>query len=104
MIPGATSATYTPAEGPDADVMTGKSDDSDVGRYLVAVVSYTDAKQNVGVNPGDMARLVSANPVARDTRNRAPVFEDQDSDTPGTQNQSATREVAETAGSRRQRG
>ena len=41
--------------------------------------------------------MVSANPVARDTRNRAPVFEDQDSDTPGTQNQSATREVAETA-------
>ena len=42
-----------------------------------------------------MARLVSANPVARDTRNRAPVFKDQDDDTPGTQNQSATREVAE---------
>ena len=42
-----------------------------------------------------MARLVSANPVAEDTRNRAPVFGDQDSDTPGTQNQSATREVAE---------
>ena len=42
-----------------------------------------------------MARLVSAHPVARDTRNRAPVFEDQDSDTPGTQNQTAMREVAE---------
>ena len=34
----------------------------------------------------------------RDTRNRAPVFEDQDDDTPGMQNQSAMREVAETAG------
>ena len=103
MIPGATSATYTPVEGPDADPMTGLSAldadvVSDVGRYLVAVVSYTDAKQNVDMAPGDMARLVSANSVARDTRNRAPVFEDQDDDTPGTQNQSATREVAETAG------
>ena len=98
MIPGATSASYTPVEDDDAPVGTGLSEDSDVGRYLVAVVSYTDAKQNVGMAPGDMARLVSANPVARDTRNRAPVFEDQDDDTPGTQNQSATREVAETAG------
>ena len=42
-----------------------------------------------------MAGLVSAYPVAEDTRNRAPVFGDEDSDTPGTQNQSAMREVAE---------
>ena len=39
--------------------------------------------------------MVSAYPVAEDTRNRAPVFGDEDSDTPGTQNQSAMREVAE---------
>ena len=91
MIPGATSATYTPVFD-DADPMK-----SDAGRYLVAVVSYTDAKQNMATVPTtrDMARLVSAYPAARDTRNRAPVFEDQDSDTPGTQNQTATREVAE---------
>ena len=68
MIPGATSATYTPVEGPDADA-DGKSEldadvVSDVGRYLVAVVSYTDAKQNVDEVPKDMARLVSANLVA----------------------------------------
>ena len=94
MIEGATSASYTPVED-DAGDETGKSEASDVGRYLVAVVSYTDAKQNVAEVPKDMARLVSANPVARDTRNRAPVFKDQDDDTPGTQNQTATREVAE---------
>ena len=45
--------------------------------------------------PGTGPGKVSAYPVAEDTRNRAPVFGDQDSDTPGTQNQSATREVAE---------
>ena len=74
-----------------------RDDDSDVGRYLLAVVSYTDAKRNVVTVPTtkDRAGLVSVNPVAKDTRNRAPVFGDQDSDTPGTQNQSATREVAE---------
>ena len=92
MIAGATSASYKP-------VLDNGDDDaalkSDVGRYLLAVVSYTDAKQNVDAMPKDMAGLVSVNPVAEDTRNRAPVFEDQDSDTPGTQNQSAMREVAE---------
>ena len=39
--------------------------------------------------------MVSAYAVAEDTRNRAPVFGDEDSDTPGTQNQSAMREVEE---------
>ena len=72
---------------------------SDVGRYLLAVVSYTDAKRNVDGAFDEAARdragLVSAYPVAEDTRNRAPVFGDEDSDTPGTQNQSAMREVAE---------
>ena len=43
----------------------------------------------------DRAGLVSVNPVAEDTRNRAPEFSDEDSDTPGTQNQSAMREVEE---------
>ena len=87
IIEDATSATYMP-------VVDDEAEDSDVGRYLLAVVSYTDAKQNVG-EAKDIAGLVSVNPVAKDTRNRAPVFGDQDSDTPGTQNQSATREVAE---------
>ena len=95
MIVGATSASYMPV----ADEV---ADDSDVGRYLLAVVSYTDAKRNVeggafSEDARDKAGLVSVNPVAEDTRNKAPVFEDQDSNTPGTQNQTATREVAESA-------
>ena len=53
------------------------------------------AKMSLNEDLRDMAGLVSVNPVAEDTRNRAPVFGDQDSDTPGTQNQTAMREVAE---------
>ena len=41
MIEGATSASYMPVDD------DGDEDESDVGRYLLAVVSYTDAKQNV---------------------------------------------------------
>ena len=95
MIAGATSASYTPVDD-EADETK-----SDVGRYLLAVVSYTDAKRNVASDgefdedARDRAGLVSVNPVARDTRNRAPVFGDEDSDTPGTQNQTAMREVEE---------
>ena len=33
-----------------------------------------------------MAPKLADNPVARDTRNRAPVFEDQDTETDGVQN------------------
>ena len=89
MIADATSASYMPVDD--------EADESDVGRYLLAVVSYTDAKQNMVTVPAtkDRAGFVSANPVAEDTRNRAPVFGDEDSDTPGTQNQTAMREVAE---------
>ena len=68
---------------------------SDVGRYLAAVVRYTDAKENTDEDTKDIARAASANPVARDTRNRAPVFADQDGDTPGVQNETTTRKVAE---------
>ena len=75
MIAGATSASYMPV---DADVEA----DSDVGRYLLAVVSYTDAKRNLDADNNefneelrDRAGMVSVNPVAEDTRNRAPVFE-----------------------------
>ena len=88
IIAGATSASYIPVDD-EADEAK-----SDVGRYLLAVVSYTDAKQNAG-EAKDMAGLVSAYAVAEDTRNRAPVFGDEDSDTPGIQNQTAMREVAE---------
>ena len=65
-----------------------------VGRYLLAVVSYTDAKRNLDEDEAfdeelrDRAGMVSANPVAEDTRNRAPEFSDEDIENP-------TREVAE---------
>ena len=88
-IKDANSATYMPVHDNDA------AEKSDVGRYLVAVVRYTDAKENTDEETKDIARAVSANPVARDTRNRAPVFADQDGDTPGVQNETTTRKVAE---------
>ena len=77
IIAGATSATYTPV---DDDVDDDAPLKSDEGRYLLAVVSYTDAKRNLrddefAAVPFDMAGLVSDYPVAEDTRNRAPVFE-----------------------------
>ena len=59
MIEDATSASYMPVADDEAN--------SDVGRYLLAVVTYTDAKQNVGE---DEAGVVSANPVAEDTRTK----------------------------------
>ena len=95
MIAGATSASYMPVDDEDDAAK------SDVGRYLLAVVSYTDARRNVDdtgafdEDARDRAGFVSVNPVAEDTRNRAPVFGDEDSDTPGTQNQTAMREVEE---------
>ena len=77
-IEGATSDTYTPA-----------ADDSGT---LTATASYTDPQGPEKTAFGD-----STNPVAADTRNRAPVFDDQDDETDGTQNTEATRTVAEDA-------
>ena len=76
-IAKATSATYKPV----AD---------DVGDTLTAVASYTDGhgEEKTAMGP-------SANVVALDTRNKAPVFEDQDAETDGTQNESTTRKVTE---------
>ena len=80
MVEGAMSATYTPVE--DAD-----GAESDVGRYLMAVVTYTDAHEtmddssttNVDESKAkDLAGVVSANAVDRDTRNKAPVFRNDD--------------------------
>ncbi len=72
-INGATSAAYTPATG-------------DVGNYLMVTASYTD-----GFASGKTAQAESANAVRVNT---APVFPDQDPDTPGNQ-KAQTREVAE---------
>ena len=76
---GATSDTYTPT----AD---------DVGDTLRATATYTDPQ-----GPEKMAFGNADNVVAADTRNRAPVFDDQDGETEGTQNTEATRTVAEDA-------
>ena len=76
-IKDANSDTYTPKAG-------------DVGGTLTATASYTD-----GHGPGTMADAASANPVAEDTRNRAPEFADQDTETDGLQNDMATRKVDE---------
>ena len=76
-IEDANSDTYTPVAG-------------DVGGTLTATASYTD-----GHGSSKDAELEATNPVVVDTRNREPVFEDQDAETDGVQNESTTRKVAE---------
>ena len=70
-IKGATSETYTP-------VMF------DVNDTLVAVALYTDGKSNVD-NAKDFAMMATTNQVLADTRNKAPVFADQDDEMEGEQ-------------------
>ena len=74
-IKGATSATYTPVAG----------DASDVGDTLVAVALYTDGRANAVADPKDFAMMVTANQVLADTRNKAPVFPEQDDEMEGDQ-------------------
>ena len=94
VIERATAATYTPVD--DVDDAT----KSDVGRYLLAVVSYTDAHEPMDETgtpdvdeskAKDDARMISDNPVEEDTRNKPPVFRNDD----GEMIASTTREVAE---------
>ena len=75
-IDDATSDTYVPT-----------TDDSGT---LTATAMYTDPQGSEKT-----ASVTSANAVAADTRNRAPVFADQDDDTEGTQNDAAERTVEE---------
>ena len=70
-IKGATSATYTPV----AD---------DVNDTVVAVALYTDGSPNEA-DAKDFAMMVTANQVLADTRNKAPVFPDQDTEMEGRQ-------------------
>ena len=76
-IDDANSDTYTPV----AD---------DVGKTLTATASYTD-----GHGPEKTANFVYAVAVAADTRNKPPVFVDQDTETDGVQNESTERKVEE---------
>ena len=80
-IKGATSATYTP----------GMNDGQDT---LVAVALYTDGSQNEPADAKDFAMAPTANTVLADTRNKAPVFEDQDDEMDGDQTDQ-TRMVSE---------
>ena len=75
-IDDATSDTYTPT-ATDAGILT-------------ATASYTDPQGSEKTARGD-----STNAVAADTRNKAPEFIDQDSDTDGIQNTEAERTVEE---------
>ena len=76
-IEGANSDTYTPVADDDGDILSARA-------------SYTD-----GQGPMKSAVGVAANAVAVDTRNKPPVFDDQDAETDGTQNESTTRKVTE---------
>ncbi len=79
-IDDATSDTYTPVA---ADV---------AGTLTATATTYTDPQ-----GPDHTASGDSANVVAADTRNKAPVFDDQDAETDGVQNTEAERTVAENA-------
>ena len=52
---------------------------------LVAVALYTDGSPNGADAPKDFAMMVTAQPVLADTRNKAPVFPDQDDEMEGDQ-------------------
>ena len=79
-INGANSDTYTPVE-------------DDVGDMLRARASYTD-----GEGDDKSASGAATIAVAKDTRNKAPVFVDQDTETDGVQNTETTRKVEENTG------
>ena len=76
------------AEDANSDTYTPVADD--VGDTLTTVASYTD-----GHGSGKSEERAASSVVAEDTRNKAPVFEDQDAETDGVQNESTTRKVGE---------
>ena len=81
----ATSDAYTPKAG-------------DVGGTLTATASYFDGESTVADIAADTNKKtapVTSVAVERDTRNKAPVFGDEDPDTSGVQNDAATRKVEE---------
>ena len=70
-IKDATSDAYTPAAG-------------DITRTLTAVATYTDGSPNEG-DAKDVTAGEADNTVLADTRNKAPVFPDQDTEMDGRQ-------------------
>ena len=83
-ITDANSDTYTPVLG-------------DVGDTLTATASYFDGQSPADATDKKTAAASSptGNDVERDTRNKPPVFGDEDLDTAGVQNATATRTVEE---------
>ena len=81
-ITGATSDTYKPKAG-------------DVGGILTATASYFDAESAVDAATKETANQAADNAVELDTRNKPPVFGDEDPDTDGVQNTMAARKVEE---------
>ncbi len=75
-IDDARSDTYTPAAG-------------NANNTLTVTATYTD------LEGPDKTATITSTAVAEDTRNKAPVFDDQDGETEGTQNTEAERTVAE---------
>ena len=95
-IRNATNASYTPVGGDDLTTLIVEV--SDVGKYLRATVTYTDT-QSTRVTK--TAFFVSTRPVLEKTYvNTPPVFPDQNPDTPGVQNETATRTIPENAAPR----
>ena len=82
--------TANAIEDANSDTYTPVAADADDGVTLSARASYTD-----GHGADKSAVGMAASVVAVDTRNRAPVFEDQDAETKGVQNESTTRKVEE---------
>ena len=77
VIDGAMSDIHTPTEGDD-------------GKILTAVAMYTDGQGAMKTAVGQAGSAVD-----KDTRNREPVFVDQDIETDGDQSESAERMVGE---------
>ena len=87
---------------PDGDIEDANSDTyipkaGDVGGTLTATASYFDGASDHDTTTKTTANADSANAVAADTRNKAPMFEDQDTETDGVQNTATTRKVEENA-------
>ena len=95
LIEGATSASYTVTE---YDHMADDLDtpNADEGRFLMVRATYNDKFNAVGTTPKAMADGVTDAAVQiSDPANTAPEFGDQDRNTPGDQDETVTREVAE---------
>ena len=80
-IDGANSDTYTPVAEDDGDTLSARA-------------SYTDGQSTPDATK-KTAMGTADNAVAPDTRNKAPVFDDQDTETDGVQNTETTRKVEE---------